>query len=153
MDMSPKLIADETWPHGLYKGSVTQQDNLDILHAMEADLSGFWRDFFTKVAAADPISPEVTQALVEGVLNFPLHVAKALWIEMVRADYRKTVSAITVPTLILYGDPGSAYGEGDAQALHNAIPHSTLQPIPGGHMFYLAQPKATFDAIENFMIL
>jgi pimeloyl-ACP methyl ester carboxylesterase len=65
---------------------------------------------------------------------------------LAESDLRNVLSQIAVPTLLLYGDSDERAGLDVAEALHGAIPGSTLVTMPGvGHECFLEASDA-FDA-------
>lgn len=68
------------------------------------------------------------------------------------ADLRGMLGSIQIPTLLLHGDADERAPLNVAEALHEAIPASTLVVMPGlGHECYLESPE-TFDAaVRRFL--
>lgn len=67
-------------------------------------------------------------------------------------DLRAKLAAVTIPTLVLWGDSDGivtpAYGEAYARSFANA----RFQVIPdAGHLPQIEQPAATFDTIDAFL--
>jgi pimeloyl-ACP methyl ester carboxylesterase len=68
------------------------------------------------------------------------------------ADLRDVLPTIDVPVLLLYGDRDERSPLDVANALHDALPTSTLEVLPGlGHECFL-EAGATFNAaVRNFL--
>lgn len=68
------------------------------------------------------------------------------------ADLRGVLARIQVPTLVLYGGEDQRAGRPVAEALHAAIPTSTLSVLPGvGHECYLESPEAFNLEVRRFL--
>ena len=68
------------------------------------------------------------------------------------ADLRDVLGDIDVPTLLLYGDCDDRAPRSVADALHRAIPGSTLVVMPGlGHECYLESSDAFNAEIRHFL--
>jgi pimeloyl-ACP methyl ester carboxylesterase len=67
-------------------------------------------------------------------------------------DVRKTVSGISIPTLIIVGREDLVTAPMHAEFLHRSIAHSTLECIDGaGHMAMLEQPARVNEALLAFL--
>ncbi len=68
------------------------------------------------------------------------------------ADLRDMLASVNVPTLLLYGDKDVRAPLDIAQALHSAIPASTLVVIPGvGHASSVEAPDLFNREVRNFL--
>lgn len=68
------------------------------------------------------------------------------------ADLRDVLGHIDVPTLLLYGDADERAPLEVADALHRAIPTSTLVVLPGlGHECFLESPEACEAEVRRFL--
>ena len=155
IDMSPKWISDENWKGGFLKGTYTYADAWEFLHKMECGLYEPFLEFNRQCASADPV-PEGYCEVGAGVADLcAINFAKSLWIELVRGDYLEMLHTITVPALIVYGDPGSLYSSVDAEGMKERIPDATLWPVKGGHEFYYMPggPEQLHAGLVQFLSL
>ncbi|NVK33018.1 MAG: alpha/beta fold hydrolase [Rhodobacteraceae bacterium] len=71
---------------------------------------------------------------------------------MNRIDSRDSLKTITCPTLVLVGDGDTLTPPERSQEMHNLIPGSHLEIIPGsGHLTTLEAPEQTNAAINNWL--
>ena len=70
----------------------------------------------------------------------------------VRPDSRPLLPGIAVPTLVVVGEHDALTPVSDARAMHEAIPGSRLEVIPGaGHMSNMEAPEAFNAALVGFL--
>jgi pimeloyl-ACP methyl ester carboxylesterase len=68
------------------------------------------------------------------------------------ADLRALLPRVTVPVLLLYGEADQRAPLSVAEAMHRAIPTSTLRVMPGlGHECYLESGTAFNEAVRQFL--
>lgn len=151
VDMSPKWIADETWPYGIYKGTYDYHAHLDWVHLLEKDPYAAYDYFNRQCALAEPMLEPIIGEFTNAAMTVSVHVARMVMMELARRDYRDMLSQITVPTLIVYGEPGSLYQTGDAEEMAKRIPNAKLAPVQGGHTFYMVGPQQLHDALDAFL--
>jgi pimeloyl-ACP methyl ester carboxylesterase len=71
---------------------------------------------------------------------------------LAEADLRDVLSSIAVPTLLLYGADDVRSPLPVAEAMHAAIPTSSLVVLRGaGHMSNIETPGAFNDAVRAFL--
>lgn len=69
-----------------------------------------------------------------------------------RTDSRKRLSEITCPSLVLVGDGDRLTPLELSQEIHDCIPGSELEVVPGsGHLSTLETPEAVTKALQNFL--
>jgi pimeloyl-ACP methyl ester carboxylesterase len=82
----------------------------------------------------------------------PLTIEHALAAMRDRADHTTDLASISVPTLIIVGEQDAITPPPMAQAMNQAIPHSTLHLIRGaGHMSPMEQPQQVTSALRRFL--
>lgn len=67
------------------------------------------------------------------------------------SDLRVDQGRITIPALLLAGESDPVTTVADAQAMHEAIPGSTLATVPASHLSNLEAPQAFNDALASFL--
>ena len=78
--------------------------------------------------------------------------ATQLEVAVSRADSRRRLPAIDVPTLVMAGACDGINPPSLQRAMADAIPGATLELIPAaGHFVLLEQPDASADAIERWL--
>lgn len=176
-DMSPKLINEDGWDLGLLQGHYTREmynADLDIIRNDYRRFSVYLteqllfkhdpkneREPYTSAEEiearilAKEHNPLIRQALYVGMVDLPEEKQKAVyeyWVTMASADFRPVLKTISVPTAIIYADPGSGYCPGTAEYIHSQIPNSILCPMKdGSHMCAAENPTQFMDYIFNFL--
>jgi len=71
---------------------------------------------------------------------------------LAEADLRDVLPKVTVPTLLLYGDKDARAPLDVAEAIHRAVPASTLVVMPGvGHVSSVEAPEQFTDEVRQFL--
>lgn len=174
-DMTPKLINDDTWKHGLYQGHYTRdryEKDLELMEKNYAEFNGYfmYQAIFPHTAQEDRdyiFTDEHKAALakfsqasgmpLDTLLSPPKSmwpVFTAYWKAMGEADFRDMLNKITVPTALMCAVPGSIYDISTAEYLNQHIPHSKLYPIQDSTHVTLAfaKIKETAQLIEDFSV-
>lgn len=179
LDMTPKLINDDTWDLGLYQGHYTKQHALHDLEVMKENYNKEFNKYFFHQAAIthtrdelrDYVFTKEMKADIEEYAkwyNIPglnadmlmfVHpknwlLCRTYWEEMCKQDFRPLLAKIDVPTGILYADPGSIYDVKTAKYLGDNIKLSKLYPIKDAvHTSLITfSTSETFKQISNFLL-
>ncbi|RRR76600.1 MAG: alpha/beta fold hydrolase [Candidatus Viridilinea halotolerans] len=102
------------------------------------------------------IAPRASQALRDELArlihaNRSTGIAAALRGMALRHDSQPDLASITVPTLVIVGTEDSLTPPAEAEAMHHALPNSTLMQIKdAGHLSNLEQPAAFNAALQSF---
>lgn len=152
VDMSAKLITDDTYNLGLY-GKFTHEDNLGVLVAINEDWGKFMDVFVPAIYAKSGCkNPEdLKWNFEEGAKNSTTVMAR-MWITMSSQDYRDMLSKITVPVLVTYGEESCLYPAENSQYIGSQIPDAKVVGFPGcGHGLMLESPEKFNQEIRNFL--
>ena len=174
LDMTPKLINDDTWQYGLYQGHYTEARCQADLAAMQTDYQKDFNNYFfyqacvqhTREDVRDYVfTPEIQSAVdayaatygVPGLTGSALtylaperwSLYRTYWAEMCRQDYRDMLRDITVPTGILHAMPGSIYDIRTAEYLEENIPDAKRYPIENAVHVSVTRANAG-DTIRQF---
>jgi pimeloyl-ACP methyl ester carboxylesterase len=121
--LSPAERARRSWP------AITTQAMID---------DGAFLEEMIGIGLEVPTPPEVIDQQVAAVQGF---------------DAYDRLPSIKRPTLIIHGDADVLVPTENARVLHERIPRSTLEIIPGGaHMFFWEQPKLTAKLVSEFLL-
>ena len=178
LDMTPKLINDDSWDLGLYQGHYTYERMLTDLDVMKKDyIKGFNQYFFHQAAfthyRSEPRDYVFTEemkmdieeyakwynidGLTADILTFvppsKWNLYRTYWEDMCSKDYRPMLGDITIPTGILYADPGSIYDVRTAMYLKENIINSRCYSIKGAvHTSLITfSTEETFKQISQFL--
>jgi pimeloyl-ACP methyl ester carboxylesterase len=89
-------------------------------------------------------------------VNLPEEKVNAVyhyWLTMAGSDFRDVLKTITVPTAIIYANPGSGYYPATAEFIHSQIPNSILRPMPDcSHMLASEKPQLFIKYLLDFAV-
>ena len=103
------------------------------------------------------VHPDADAAIKREIVEMGVRVgaeAYARQVEAVlqRADQRPILATIGVPTLVAHGADDAMIPVGCAQAMHAAIPRSTLEIIPNcGHLPPIERPRVVAGLLRNLI--
>ena len=101
---------------------------------------------------ASPVDPAVTARVVEIMLDVRRAGIRSMLPAFAAADLRGGLGAITVPTLLLYGEADVRSPRHIAEELHAAIAGSELVVLPDiGHVTNLEAPAAFNQTVRRFL--
>jgi pimeloyl-ACP methyl ester carboxylesterase len=153
IDMTPKLLNDETWQLG--QGcDFTHEMNLKFLAQIATNWHRAVRTFVPNILARDcPKEADVYQWTMQQILENTPHVMLSMWIAMSNEDYRAVVPQITVPTLLAYGDDGFEYFQAHGEWMKAHVGGAAkLVMFPGcGHTLFREDPEGFNRALEIFL--
>jgi pimeloyl-ACP methyl ester carboxylesterase len=159
--MTPKLLNDDEWRHGLYQGNYRQENYQRDLELAQKD----WHKFISYVLLQTLFkhTPEENRNFHSNLLfkllsklttkDRYIRPYRDFFVELADCDYRKDLSAITVPLGIFYARPGSLYEEGTAMYIQANVPDGWLYPFdnathatPGWRTKETAEKLLDFEA-------
>jgi pimeloyl-ACP methyl ester carboxylesterase len=125
------------------------ETNLANLDAMAPE--AFVRTWVPSLFSAGA-PPDVVEDYVAVMASFHPAGIRPMLHAMAEADLRDVLPTIGVPTLLLYGEQDQRSPLPVAEAMHAAIPGSTLVVLPGvGHMANLEAPDRFNEAVRGFL--
>lgn len=147
------VLADTSPVAETEEGRAVRNSQADRLLA--EGMGGYADEVIGKMLAAYNVSamPEAA-AHVLGMMRTtdPEGAAAALRGRAERPDYRDTLAAVEVPTLIVVGADDVFTPVGDAESIHRLIPHATLAVIDrAGHLPGVEQPGQFNAALLKFL--
>lgn len=152
IDMTPKLITDESWPHGLYS-DFSHTANLEILETMNKGWEEFSKIFvpgiFAKSGCKDK---ELLDWSFEEALKNSEDIMIRMWISMSYQNYLDLLSKISVPVLITYGEESMLYSAKNSEYMAEKIPDAKVLPFPVcGHGLHLEKPEMFNENLIEFL--
>ena len=135
IDQSPKLLTDETWPHGIY-GQFDQHKASEMMSWLQEDfaegvlkltalgLNQRAREKYLAGASGWERSRLALRAQDPGPLI-------DCWASLTSADYRDVLSRIDVPALLVYGGESNFYRVETARYVAQQIPKAILHIYEG----------------------
>lgn len=151
IDMTPKLITEEDWQHGLY-GDFGHPANLATLSAMCEDWQGFTDQFVPALFAKSGYDQTLYDwAYKEANKNTP-HVMINMWVAMTVQDYRSVLPTISVPCLVTYGEESLLYSSQTSEYIKEKIPDAKLVSFPKcGHGLHMESPEKFNRELIDFI--
>ncbi|WP_354684487.1 alpha/beta hydrolase [Cupriavidus necator] len=143
IDMTPRLVTDAGWPHGLH-------GHYDIAHAvqMAACIRADWPRLAPSVALGLwAVGRRPDSAAMQRIAHMaqqcdPATLA-ALWEDMARQDFRAALQAATLPLFHLYGEASRLYAPAVGAAIRALQPAAGFGVVAGaGHSPHMEQPQA-----------
>ena len=108
IDMSPKLISDDTWKGGCVQGKYVEADYWSDMEMMGQNIGDFmWRFWRIVLPAFADLPEEMKDIVAPGLLGVNSeHVLTCLWHSMFMLDYRPVIKDIKVPLLYMIPELG-----------------------------------------------
>jgi len=128
------------------RAAAVREGGADAMKALAASSPERW--FTPAFVQAEPEVVARSQAWIAGV--DPQGYA-ACCEALATSDLRPELGRIAVPTLLLAGESDPVTTVADAQAMHAAIPGSTLASVPASHLSNLEAPQAFNQALADFI--
>jgi non-heme chloroperoxidase len=149
LDMTPKLVNDETWNLGLFHGKYSLEDSQRDLTTIFSHLKDFATSF-TKIAVPYLTDEMFNESLELFMKNNSPFVLAGMWHAMAVNDYRDVLEQITVPTQIVYGEQSTLYSKDTAEYLHSKISNSKVIPFKNcTHLLVLENPTKLTEVMNN----
>lgn len=152
-DMTPRMLADETWKMGISE-DYTQHDLLQDLHRMAQDFSEYLWHFQRKTVPEIAALPESAKELVAPglVVNQYPPALIGLWISMGNSDFRGMLKKITVPLGYIYPDSGIyPYATAEYFRDHIAAPTTIFTIKNSPHSMQRYRPAETAQAVLQML--
>ncbi|SKC82990.1 alpha/beta fold hydrolase [Maledivibacter halophilus] len=152
IDMTPKLITDESWTYGLY-GDFSQGLNHETLDIMNKSWSEFCKGFIPAIFATSGCKDkELLDWAFKEALKNSENIMVRMWISMSYENYLDLLPKISVPVLITYGAESALYSPENSEYMGKKIPNSKVLPFPVcGHCLHLEKPEMFNEELLKFL--
>ncbi|EPH40377.1 alpha/beta fold hydrolase [Streptomyces aurantiacus] len=143
------LLADTSPAVDTEAGKAFRRETADRL--MAEGMKGYADEVLHKMAA--PYNPEAAAHVHRMMLAAqPQGAAAALRARAERPDYRPVLPKVTVPSLVIVGRDDTYTPVADAEAMHAALPDSTLSVIErAAHLPNLERPEEFNAAVSAWL--
>lgn len=138
-----KIGTEEAW---LERAAAVREGGAAAMKSLADSAPQRW--FSPAFIAANPAVVAAAQGMMEGLAA---EGYAACCEALASSDLRPELSEIAVPTLLLAGEVDPVTTVADAQAMHDAIPGSTLASVPASHLSNLEAPQAFNEALATFL--
>lgn len=140
------------WSGSLTPDAVAQRLALAHEVADQLDAGARWDPTSMPGLLSDRISEAGRARIVETMRAIRASGTRTMAAALAACDLRPALGDVTVPTLLLAGDRDERSPLAVAEALHAAIPRSTLTVLPGlGHEMFAEDPRAFCGALRSFL--
>ncbi len=138
VDITPKMINDDTWSNGVYRGEYRKPELENDLLTMTKDFMKFASYFTYRNMTKYSGKPYRTKASFLSKILAKLLIGNSpkkkkltydLWKNIATLDHRETLKNFQVPTAVFYADPGSLFTPDVAVYMQSQIPNVTLFPF------------------------
>jgi 3-oxoadipate enol-lactonase len=145
-----RLILSNTSPY-LGPASYFDEQIRAVLAAkdLSATADMFMRNWFPASMLAGP--NEIVDEFRAMVLATPPQGLAGCYAAVRDCDLRRTISLITVPTLVIGGKDDTVTLASHSEAIAATIPGATLKLLPGVHLLNVEQPIAFMSAVTRFL--
>lgn len=143
IDMTPRMVTDQDWPHGLH-GHYDMALARQMADRVRADwprlapsvASGLW-------AAGRPAQAAAAQRIAHMAQQCDAAALASLWEDMARQDFRDTLRTARLPLFHLYGEASRLYAPSVGIATRALQPAAGFSVMAGaGHSPHMEQAQA-----------
>lgn len=149
----PGRIASLTIADGFYDNRATSADRIK---QTEAQIQGKTMLQFGEEYAKSRLQPATPKADYDALAEAVSMVSPKAYIDTVRAistvGFQQHIAAISVPTLVVFGDKESPPLQEQGRRMAELIPGARLEVIAGaGHLSSVDQPKKFIEIVGGFL--
>ncbi|MBX3430964.1 MAG: alpha/beta hydrolase [Hyphomonadaceae bacterium] len=152
-DMSPRLINDANWEHGIASG-YGASDVANTVSEIEADWPAYVSRFAPRMFAASmrDACPELEAWAAGEMAKADAHAMAAFWQSMAAQDFRAALARIATPMLVIHGGDSQVYDDGATAFIADTAPNAKRVVIQGaGHVPHLEAPDDFLNQVEAFV--
>ncbi len=152
-DMSPRLVNDATWEHGIASG-YGAADVPGTVSEIEADWPAYVSRFAPRMFAAPmrEACPELEAWAAGEMAKADAPAMSAFWASMASQDFRAAIARIAVPMLVIHGGESQVYDDGATAFVAHTAPNAKRVVIErAGHVPHLEAPDDFLNHIEAFV--
>ncbi|MEZ5957838.1 MAG: alpha/beta hydrolase [Hyphomonadaceae bacterium] len=152
-DMSPRLINDETWAHGISSG-YDASNVAGTVSEIEADWTTYVSRFAPRMFAASmrTACPELEAWAAGEMAKCDAHAMASFWHSMTQQDFRAAIARIATPMLVIHGGDSQVYDDGATAFIAHTAPNAKRVVIASaGHVPHLEAPDDFLNHIEAFV--
>jgi pimeloyl-[acyl-carrier protein] methyl ester esterase len=151
-DMSPRLINDASWRHGL-SGDYGAGDVAATLAEINADWPAYVARFSPRMFAPDAAAmrPDLVAWSVSEMSKADPENMASFWASMADQDFRTALKDITQPMLVVHGGDSQVYPDEATAFVARTAPNAKRAVIAGaGHVPHLEAADSFFEEVEAF---
>lgn len=122
-----------------------------------ADVEDLAPEVALRKLVENALTPDAPEEVVDRIMHHRLDKPQSPqgWQAQAAAgieyDGSGRASEITAPTLIVHGESDNVVDSRNAGVLHDMIPNSKVELVPGGHLFFWEDPQSAAGLIAAFL--
>jgi len=150
LDTSPRVINDQEWRLGLYRGEYNMISAKMDLGDMDINWDKYSEKFMKKLA------PELSESQLRigiiGMKDNNILSMIQVWESLITKDYNDILKNINIPTLIIFGGKSSLYSNEVGEFLNKNIENSELVFFEdNSHLLVQENPTKISRVIKDFI--
>lgn len=143
---SPRYLNDIDYVGGF------EQQGLDEIYDTMANNYFAWVSGFSAAAMANPEKPQLVESFASTLKAIRPDIAQSVARVIFQSDYRKELSKLNKPTLLLQAKEDIAVPLSVAEYLHKNITNSKLKVVNAfGHFPHMSAPQEIITEIKQFI--
>ena len=150
VDQSPYFYSEEGWEYPAF-GEFSPEALAGILEALRTDRAGLIKGELLPAFFVETPPAETADEMYAEMMKTPTSVAVAMLAELCDNDFREVVSAIDVPTLLVYGSKSAVF-PGAGEWMADRIPESELHLFEASsHCPFWEEPRRFNRELTRFV--
>lgn len=142
--------SDYEWPDYDH-GAFDLQELIELLELAQTD-PGALAQLFIDEMFHDELSPEVEQLLFDEISRVPPSIKSAILFDQSMRDYRDTLQAVDVPSLVCLGEDEQLLETGGVEYAAEHMPETTLHRFSNsGHCPFIEQTEQFNRVLRGFV--
>lgn len=151
-DMSPRVLNNGDWSLGMSNGLDDVASDRAV-RSMRSNWPAYARAFTPRIFARNRASsdPDMIAWSLNRIQTLDPEAMASLWISLTEQDLRQELPAITVPTLVTYGECSDAYGPETSRYLVETLPNAWTKGFArSGHAPHMEEAEEFARAVLEF---
>lgn len=150
IESSPKMLNDENYKDGLFKGSYTIKDLDRDLYLIENEWENFLSSFIDKIFLNKKREKEIA---LQKMKLMPNKSMSSLWKSLVLSDYLKDLENIKKGVFIIRGEKSSFYTREAQKNFSDSFVKSSFNEIKdANHLIMLEKPRELLELIKKYIM-
>ncbi|MBC7087878.1 MAG: alpha/beta hydrolase [Tissierellales bacterium] len=150
IESSPKMLNDEKYKDGLFKGTYTIKDLDRDLYLIENEWESFLSLFIDKLFLNKKREKEIA---LQKMKKIPNKIMSSLWKSLVLSDYLNDLKNIKKGVCVIRGEKSSFYTREAQKNFSNSFNKSSFGEIEdANHLIMLEKPRELSELIKKYIV-
>lgn len=149
VETSPKLVNEEDWKGGLFRGDYTRKMAEGDLGRIREKYDLFSEEFMRKMAPG--LDKENLDIAIGGMKKNSPEVMAEVWESMILSDLRDLPGKVSVPSLVISGQESTFYGPESGIEMAGMFREGRHLAIRGGHLCPVENPVQFNRVVKDFV--